>query len=564
MNKKMIWIILSLGLAVHFGITGQTVTIQPGTTYQVHEGFGTSLCWFGNVIGGFPDTAKNDIADLLFDQEYGIGINVVRYNIGGGDNPSHDHMRAGAELEGFQPSQGNWDWNADTTQRWMLQAAKNRVPAGDFVAEAFSNSPPYWMTNSNCSAGASGGADNLNTSYLNTFADYLTEVVRHFRDYWGINFKTLEPMNEPGGGWTVNGGQEGCHMNSSIQNNLIKAVYSSLTSKGLSNVIISAPDGMNVSNTISHYNGYDSTTRSYVGQINTHGYAGSASECSSLRNTAQNAGKELWQSECDSGGARGDVWGEYTFNPDDIIPALTLSEQIYFYLKELRPKSWVFWQAVENWPNMIDENRNWGLMLANLESSGRNGVAYQEYRTTKKYYAFGQYSKFIRPGFQQIGIDNSQAVAFINWDTGQVVIVHTNHNSGSSSVTYNLSQFNTVGSSVEVYRTSASQNLARLADINVSNKQFSTSLPGYSVTTFLVSTPDSSATPTPPPVMAGDVNDDGMVTIVDALMTAQCYVGLITCPSAAASDVNCSGSTDIVDALMIAQYYVGLISSLGC
>lgn len=62
------------------------------------------------------------------------------------------------------------------------------------------------------------------------------------------------------------------------------------------------------------------------------------------------------------------------------------------------------------------------------------------------------------------------------------------------------------------------------------------------------------------PVVPGDVNGDGEVTIVDALQTAQHYVD-ITVPgfNARAADVNGDGQITIVDALMIAQYYVGLL-----
>jgi hypothetical protein len=63
-------------------------------------------------------------------------------------------------------------------------------------------------------------------------------------------------------------------------------------------------------------------------------------------------------------------------------------------------------------------------------------------------------------------------------------------------------------------------------------------------------------------VMLGDVNGDGGIDIVDALLIAQYYVGLDPAgfiPGNA--DVNCDGSIDIVDALLVAQYYVGLIQS---
>ncbi|MBY9006733.1 MAG: hypothetical protein KGD63_08245 [Candidatus Lokiarchaeota archaeon] len=60
----------------------------------------------------------------------------------------------------------------------------------------------------------------------------------------------------------------------------------------------------------------------------------------------------------------------------------------------------------------------------------------------------------------------------------------------------------------------------------------------------------------------GDVNMDGNVDIVDALLTAQYYVGLdpqnFIFPEAA--DVNRDGVIDIVDALLTAQYYVGVIN----
>lgn len=62
----------------------------------------------------------------------------------------------------------------------------------------------------------------------------------------------------------------------------------------------------------------------------------------------------------------------------------------------------------------------------------------------------------------------------------------------------------------------------------------------------------------------GDINGNGSIDIVDALLTAQCYVGLTSCPAADVGDVNCDGAIDIVDALLIAQFYVNLFSTLNC
>ena len=63
----------------------------------------------------------------------------------------------------------------------------------------------------------------------------------------------------------------------------------------------------------------------------------------------------------------------------------------------------------------------------------------------------------------------------------------------------------------------------------------------------------------------GDVNSDGSIDIVDALLIAQYYVGLN--PSnfdSTAADVNGDGSIDIVDALLVAQLYVGLLNEFPC
>jgi len=64
----------------------------------------------------------------------------------------------------------------------------------------------------------------------------------------------------------------------------------------------------------------------------------------------------------------------------------------------------------------------------------------------------------------------------------------------------------------------------------------------------------------------GDANGNGSVTMVDAMLIAQCVVGLIDCGSIdqAMADVNCSGGVTMVDAMLVAQYVVGLIDEFPC
>lgn len=87
----------------------------------------------------------------------------------------------------FWGPEGQWDFSRDANQRWMLLAARDR---GACIFEAFSNSPPYWMTVSGRSSGnVFPWLDNLQPRYQEQFVHYLAEVVRWFHDTHGLTFR---------------------------------------------------------------------------------------------------------------------------------------------------------------------------------------------------------------------------------------------------------------------------------------------------------------------------------------------------------------------------------------
>jgi len=146
-----------------------TAFVDPNVVVVTNfEGWGTSLCWWPNVVGAYPN--RNTYADLAFSQ---LKLNIVRYNIGGGENPTNNFLSFRAQMPGFEPTNGVWNWSADANQRWMLQAALAR---GVDHVEAFANSPPWWMTISGSVTGNTNG-NNLQTNYERAFAVYLASVV---------------------------------------------------------------------------------------------------------------------------------------------------------------------------------------------------------------------------------------------------------------------------------------------------------------------------------------------------------------------------------------------------
>lgn len=54
------------------------------------EGWGTSLCWWANRLG-YSEKLTQAAAEAFFSDE-GLSLDIARYNIGGGDDPTHNHV----------------------------------------------------------------------------------------------------------------------------------------------------------------------------------------------------------------------------------------------------------------------------------------------------------------------------------------------------------------------------------------------------------------------------------------------------------------------------------------
>lgn len=437
------------------------VKVNPGVRYQTFEGWGTSLCWWANRLGRWSTDKRNKFLDLITNPTTGLGYNVFRFNIGGGENPAHTHMTQGRDMPGFQPSQGSWDWDADAAQTSVL--AQLITTGQAVIVEAFSNSPPYWMTKSGCASGSSDGANNLKDDAYDAFAGYLTDVVKHYRDELGITFRTLEPMNEPNANWwKSNGSQEGCHFSASNQQQIIKAVGAQLKSKGLSETELSASDENSMDDAYGIMSGYDATTLGYLAQMNVHSYAGTRRK--ELKALATSKGKRLWQSES------GPLSVELASNTDS---ALFMAGRIITDLRELQPAAWIDWQVV-------DTSTNWTSFSIN--------DAQQTGTPVKRFYMHANFSRYIRPGAVFVEVDDANMVAALAADGSSLTLVVRNGDTAkAASYTFDLTALASVGSNVEVYRTSASEDLVHLSPIAVQNWAFTATIPAYSVSTYVLS-----------------------------------------------------------------------------
>ena len=204
---------------------------HPGPRF---EGWGTALAWFAHVTGKFAEPQRTRLADLLYGRD-GLALNIARYNIGGGNAPGTPaYLRPGGDIPGFwrKPDGWNpdaddaWDWSADAGQRWWLDAIKARVTPRDLILEAFSNSPPYFMTRSGLVSGnVDGLEDNLRPGFETQFAHYLARVTAELERRHGIRFRTLSPVNEPNTPyWFSTNKQEGAHWSPEAQSRMFIAL----------------------------------------------------------------------------------------------------------------------------------------------------------------------------------------------------------------------------------------------------------------------------------------------------------------------------------------------------
>jgi len=465
------------------------ITISPMDTYAINngvfEGWGTSLCWWANRVG-YSDSLAQKAADAFYGDN-GLRLNIARFNIGGGDDPKHTHItRTDSDMPGYTKYQNGkvtYDWSADAAQRNVLKRCVEAA-GDDAIVEMFSNSPPYYMTNSGCSSGnRDGGKNNLKDDYYDDFAEYLAEVCKHYQDEWGIKVQSVEALNEPATNFWYAGSpkQEGCHFDTGAsESKIITELKKSMDKRGMSDVIVCGTDETNIDLQITAFNALSSEAKNAISRIDTHTYSGANRV--GLRNTAIAAGKNLWMSEVDGNGTAGQNAGE-------MAAGLWLAGRITDDCNGLNPSAWILWQVIDKHicaagykgrkdSGMIDVSMGfWGTAVADHD---KNTII-----LTKKYYCFGQYTRYIRPGMTMLN-SGSNTMAAYDKENGQLVLVAYNTSGNASDMTFDLTQFDEVGTSAKAIRTSNSENWKEVGSPAINNGKLNVSLAPNSVTTFII------------------------------------------------------------------------------
>lgn len=191
------------------------ITIDKTAVYQTYEGIGASGAWWAQIVGGWDNETENGeqirnvISQLLYSKTHGIGMNIYRYNIGGGSAHSGngEYSDFARRTESFDTSDGTYDFSRDKNAVYMMKQA---VKDGAEEIILFVNSPIEKLTKNGWAHLKKNQLfrTNLAKDNYSAFAKYCLDVTEHFVAE-GLPVKYLSPINEPFWIWT--GGQEGCH-----------------------------------------------------------------------------------------------------------------------------------------------------------------------------------------------------------------------------------------------------------------------------------------------------------------------------------------------------------------
>ncbi|KAG6974860.1 hypothetical protein JG687_00000135, partial [Phytophthora cactorum] len=398
-----------------------TVKADAATTLiSSWDGWGTSLYVFGD---------REDIADLLFTTKDAVtlngstsslpalGLTIARYNIGGSANnvvddsgtevsmETSDNMPAFKLMETFwldwmskDPTSTSWNWDADAKQRAMVGLATQRDVD---ILEAFSNSPPWWMTNNHATAGGDDGdKDNLEDWNHDQFALYLAT--------------------------------EGCYFEVDTQMDVLVKLRSQLDTLGLRDVAVSSSDENSPSLALSTLTSMssDADVMAAIGKVNTHGYDGQSphrgNDRAPLRTLVTQSNKKFWDSEYGESDATGS----------------SLAESIALDINQMGVSAFVYWQALDSGA--------WGLIQSN---PGDNWIG----TPNPKYYVLIQYSRHIRPGMAILSSDDStNTVVALDASSKLLVVVTVNPGDSASTVMFDLSSFTTAAGPITAWTTETS------------------------------------------------------------------------------------------------------------
>jgi glucuronoarabinoxylan endo-1,4-beta-xylanase len=431
------------------------VTIRWSETKQTIDGFGASSAFFGETI-------TNDVADQLFDAKKGIGLSLLRTQIGLPDDVQDD---------GSEPADGT---AMPVASAPGLVTALQATLRGTKVWATAWTPPPIWKTTNNKNGSGSGYASNkLDPVHYQDYANYLADFVDLMAKN-NVPIIGLSPANEPdytaswdGAQWKPN------ELTTFISQNLGPTL-----SQRFPDVKIVAPDTASWPNVDSYLTPMlaDPAAKDYLSVVATHPYQnGSQPIQLDYKKPAQN-GKQFWQTEWSQENPKGD-----TPNPT-MTSAMDMMRHLHDHMVVANMNAWSWWAIYVNADALTGEGSTTTRQNpALIQPDASYGDSYM----FKRGYALGNWSKFVRPGFQRIvATDKPTNAVLIEAYRDAMHIAVIAVNTSSKTITQKFILDGGTFGTLTPWVTSPDDNLAA-KDPFTAYDTFTYDLPASSVVTFV-------------------------------------------------------------------------------
>ncbi|MGA3285767.1 MAG: YDG domain-containing protein [Verrucomicrobiota bacterium] len=299
-----------------------------------------------------------------------------------------------------------------------------------------------------------------NQLYAKQLAGYVANMKKQ-----GISLYALSIQNEPE---VSNNTYASCLWTAQQYHDFVTNLYSALVASNVASTKIMLPEDEHWQNAYDWIAMFDPDVATNVGIIADHNYDGPNSQTGDTTTPAalNNYGKALWETEV------------MTTDPFDgsIANALYWATRIHLFLTAAQANAYHYW---------------W--LLINNGASDNEALCNRSGNPAKRMYAFGQFSRFVRPGYYRINVGaapNNPALfsAYKETNSSMFAIVAINPASTTLTQLVNLVAFPAVGS-VTPWITSSDLSLASQSAVNVTNSSpypsFTYVLPAMSVVTFV-------------------------------------------------------------------------------
>ena len=423
----------------------KSVLIQPDIQFQRLEGFGISIgggC--ASEMVSLSGIERVRLWDLLFGPQ-GARINIIRNEIWWtGKRLPLTHP---LYLRGFVYSFA--DEQNESDQFLVIREAQRRTEV--IVNACVWSPPPQWKTNSSLDGGGE-----LALNRYESFAEYLLGYLHYYKGMRNQDFHLLSLQDFP----DLKQSKRGCRWSAAQLRDFIKIVGTQLKQQGYSTRIMIPEVEWDQAAPYSQVILEDAEARSMVSDLGAHSTPESSSGQATLNEMGKRHNLKLWQSE-------------FTLparsNSSDLEEGLQLFTRMLEDLIQAECHAWLY-----------------GAVLArSAEQRGLLEKLGNTLQTSKKFWAFSQFSRFLPRGSVRIAAQRATApiVAFRNPEYDSIIILAINPTDEPITETLELR-----GWSMErmvAYRTSQQEDGTQVSLPPESGSKCSISLRSKSITTLV-------------------------------------------------------------------------------